>query len=144
MKLRKEPLIWFIFFAAASAGVFVLAGQLQPSASSHSQARQYLLHATPAVSAALALPALFLLLRFLVNGQLSSPSPSRPRHIIAAILVSIAGICTWEVSQMYLQGSTFTFPVFVGALLGSLIFWLFWLLARNWLDASHRNTPPSA
>lgn len=143
MKPRREPIIWFIFFAGAALGVYWFGWQWEPSAASQSRFMQYLVEASPAISAALALPALFLLLRFLLNGPLHArPAPSRSRHIIAAILVSLAGISTWEASQMYLQGDSLTFPVFAGALLGSFLFWLFWLLTKSWLDNGHSPNSP--
>lgn len=137
MTLRRELLIWFIFFAIAAAGVYLLASSLQETATADSPITRYLLDAAPAASAALALPALFLLLRFFLNSPLCQPSPSRSRHIIAAILLSLTAIATWEAFQIYLQGSSFTFSVFIGALLGSLLFWLFWQMTKKWMDNGH-------
>lgn len=137
MTLRRELLIWFIFFAVAAAGVYLLASSLQETVDTDSRISRYLVEAAPAASAALALPAFFLLLRFFLNSPLCQPTPSRSRHIYAAILLSLTAIVTWEVFQIYLLGSSFTFSVFIGALLGSLLFWLFWQVTKKWLYNGH-------
>lgn len=133
MTLGKEPVIWFIFFIVAAAGVYLLAFSIQDEISPESSFARYLLEAAPALSAALALPAFFLFLRFCLNSPIFRPRPSRSRHIIAAILISMAAITTVKAFRMYMQDGVFPLPGFIGALVGSVLFWFLWRSTKNWL-----------
>lgn len=130
MKLQKELLVWGIIFLVTLTGFFLLLEFTPVPQEGNEEGISYLFLTGPAFCASLGMIAFFLIIRFFISKG-NPPSPTRFRHVAAAAILALAGIVTWEFSQMFLMERPFNFQPFIGGLWGGFMAILIWLFTKT-------------
>ncbi len=130
MKQNREVVWWLIVCLLALLGFFVFLLWVHPAYAAYRTNFAWMFDAGPAFFATIACTAFFLMLRFFIKG-FKDPSATRFRHIFAALLVSLAGVLSWEIARFTLNEEVyFRAGSLPGVFLGSFAIVFLWLLMR--------------
>lgn len=143
MKGRKEILAWLTAFVLASIGCLIFVLFVPPKNREYNAAFPWMFDVGPAFFATIALTSLFLLLRFYIKGS-QAPGKTRFRHVAVALLISLAGVVSWEVARVALEEQEAFRPGnLLGGLGACLVTVLLWLLIRIWVREKREKSLPS-
>ncbi len=129
MKAAREPIAWFLIIIWSLTGFLIYIYKSPPGTTGQATQVAESSHAIPAFFATVGLAAFLLLSRFLTSSG-SPPPPGRFRHISVACLLATGGMLSWEFSQMFLLGRTFSFSFLTGVLAGPLMIVCCWFLLK--------------
>lgn len=140
MKFHKELIPWILILTIAAIGFFLLLAFTPVLPEEGERSASSLFLAGPAYCATLALASFFIISRFFTPRKGHPVSRTRFKHVFVSSILALAGIITWEFSQMFIIERPFAFPSLLGALGGCLTMVLMWLFIK--IKMQQTNHPP--
>lgn len=134
MKKSRSLYYWFILFALCFIAYQQIIDNIRPNYSSDNTTIKYLLGIAPNFFPAIGIPALFIIL-------ISQMRPTdkwftKNKHI-AANIISISGLISWEFIQAYSKKLHFDWNDVLWTLIGAFTFQLIWIMTPEEYKRKH-------
>ena len=143
MKVHREVTWWLAIFVLSLVGFWMFLLFVHPVNADYRSGFSWMFDAGPAFFATTGGTAFFLMLRFFIKSP-QNPSKTKFWHIEASLLISLAGVVTWEVTRHVLNEQV---PLKPGSLLGAFVACfvvvLLWLFIRSRAEEKKNKTLPS-
>lgn len=121
---------WFCLFAFSTIGYSLVQDVIRPEYSGNSQAVIYVLGMLPNFLAAIAVPAiLMILIPYVRKGDQASKwfRSSKSLHL-PSIIISATGLLTWEFLQIYMPNGFFDWHDVLWTCIGLCTFYFIWII----------------
>lgn len=123
----SKVVYWFLLFAICSLAYQQVQDNIRPSYTDGNPTIKYLLGVAPNFFPGIGLPALFFfLLPSIVNDKTRKSRWLNEKRHIAANLISITGLVSWEFLQNFTSRGHFDWHDVLWTLIGAAVFQLIW------------------
>ena len=128
----SKVVYWFLLFAICSLAYQQVQDTIRPSYTGGDPIIKYLLGVAPNFFPGIGLPALFFfLLPSIVNDNTRKSRWLNEKRHIAANLISITGLVSWEFLQIMTAKGHFDWHDVLWTLIGAAVFQLIWIVTPN-------------